>query len=282
MKYAELVRLGGELIEASDADYPDYYGLLVCPECGEPVFLRKSHERSLSEEIEEIEENLIMVKDHFVHHKVTAYNLGCKMRTKIYAKEKEEQLKQEAKKAHDQRLNLLRISMWKYLASNSAISLKLYSKAVKFIQEESSLRRYTSIAESFFDTKALKNYSNTDKPFLNIIKIVETYSVIWAKENFTVVVDFKESHKTTWPFHLKVTNEAFDLFSESKAMKPIRHRLICLATSQLWSNHIRINNIDLMKLTIDEEVAEFYLNKLLQYIGVVFLTVDWQIVLKSK
>jgi hypothetical protein len=58
MKYAILGKLGGEIIAADEADYDDYKSFLKCPNCKEPVFLRKSHPR-----------NDIQIPSSFVHHK---------------------------------------------------------------------------------------------------------------------------------------------------------------------------------------------------------------------
>ena len=46
MKLAKAMRYGGELIEACDCDYSDFKALIpLCPNCSEPVFLRKGSDR---------------------------------------------------------------------------------------------------------------------------------------------------------------------------------------------------------------------------------------------
>ena len=76
MRYAKLIKLGGEYIAAEDADYDDYKGFLTCPECGEPVFLRKAHQRKNAH-----------IADAFVHHKAVPSIELCELRVSRYSTE---------------------------------------------------------------------------------------------------------------------------------------------------------------------------------------------------
>ena len=113
MQYAKLLKLGGQVIEASSADYEDYKGFLLCPECGESVFLRKAYQRGES-----------IVKSAFVHHRAIPEVSKCELRVGSYSLD---DIKAFASQARGQRLASLRVSMWKYLKTTMAINLKQWS-----------------------------------------------------------------------------------------------------------------------------------------------------------
>lgn len=116
MQWAILTSAGGQPIHASKADYSDYKGFLKCEECRKPVFLRKEHQRKGYN-----------VQAAFIHQEAIPEISICEKRVGKYNKERVEQL---ATKAKGQRLNKLKVSMWKYLKRNITANLKDWSKYV--------------------------------------------------------------------------------------------------------------------------------------------------------
>ena len=60
------------VIKASECDYAEHDGFLLCLVCDEPVFLRKSHVR-----------NGHKVSDAFVHHKDSKFASTCELRSVV-------------------------------------------------------------------------------------------------------------------------------------------------------------------------------------------------------
>lgn len=106
MKYAAAMKYGGELVSAIGCDYASFKQLVpLCPECKEPVFLRKEFRRESS-----ITEGSIVQACWCHFRKINSQDfIECENRVNSYSSEKREQLASESK---GQRLKLLNKWFW--------------------------------------------------------------------------------------------------------------------------------------------------------------------------
>ena len=146
MKYAKAMRYGGELIDAADSDYSDFKKLIpLCPECSEPVHLRKESDRvsSLGKEFE--------IPKHWSHFKSVSeeQKAGCEARVSGYTEEDKRRIQT---KARGQRLRLIQ----KYMET-----------AIRAIPYLEYLDNASSQANR--DSEWIANKAETIKIFRNLI-----------------------------------------------------------------------------------------------------------------
>lgn len=157
MKIARVARLQGEIIEAAIADYHDYAGLLLCPCCSEPVFLRKAHFR-----------NGQQVNASFVHHK--GEKDDCELRViSLTLKE----IESYNSVARNQRLALLQISCWEML--KTAECYQLFQSELTHFKRNSKafyLNTRKLLIKSFNESSCRLEYKNL------LIKSLETNLII--------------------------------------------------------------------------------------------------------
>ncbi|HEY9811303.1 MAG TPA: hypothetical protein V6D13_18415 [Halomicronema sp.] len=257
MRYATLTSLGGELIEASQADYEDYKSFLRCPECGEPVFLRKRHKRGTTE-----------ILDAFIHHKAIPEVSICENRVGKYDAQT---VRYSREKARGQRLSTLRLSMWKFLKTNLAVNLKNWSASVKYAETNLLAKEMAAYGEEVL-------IANTNF-FINhtFPKIAESFRnqderIIISLEIKQSVEAFLKIRERDWQLHYKITQEALELFLSPSSMREIRHRICCMFSFP----KILECYPELLTLTINtDEWRRFYIHSLFFFISIIFLTVDW-------
>lgn len=259
MKYAKLVRLGGELIPATEADYQDYEGFLRCPQCGEPVFLRKAHQRGTS-----------LVPAAFIHHKAVEGD-ECELRISRYSTE---HIAQQNAIAKGQRLNKLRVSMWRFLKFNAAMDLKRYSKMV------TECKKYHFIAETVdYGLKCLSPEVNIQFTLDTIERMSQLLldgdeRIVATREDDKKVLDnFIKSRKRDWRLHTRIAKECCELFLSSTEMSELRYRLMCCfcnpqSMAMMWDDLL-----DLDRAT--EEWRSIFFSYLTLEVALLFLTVDW-------
>lgn len=261
MKFAKLIKLGGELIEAAKADYDDYRGFLICPECGEPVFLRKHHKRGNVE-----------IPDAFIHHKLSESTALCEARVNSY---KIERIKGLASKAREQRLRKLQVSLWKYLKMNLSINLSQWSQHVRFAKETKILKEVVEYGEELttYLSDFICNYGLEKTSKLIIEKDISTIFEIVDPRREKIINDFLNSRKRDWELHCKITSEALELFINSKSMKEIRFRLLaCLCNPKILDEaYPELLDLD---MATDEWKDKFksYLSASIIFL---FLMIDW-------
>ncbi|MEA5578701.1 hypothetical protein [Anabaena sp. UHCC 0451] len=257
MEYALLTKIGGELIEASKADYQDYYGFLKCPVCNEPVFLRKGHLRNGKE-----------ITASFVHHKAVPEISTCELRVGKYSQEDIEVFVAKAKK---QRLQKLNISLWKYLKTNMAVSFRDYEK----------LRHKTRNYQLFADLLAYGDQCITN----NIDSIVENLIPTIGEmiknqdDNIGVIMSmldkfnsFVNDLKSDWLLHEKIAKESAELFL-SPQMKEIRYRAL---TVLCYPDNMNLMNKDLIELRMNtDEWIKIFTNYLTLQIALIFISINW-------
>lgn len=249
--------MGGELIEASQADYEDYKRFLRCPECGEPVFLRKRHRRGNTE-----------ILDAFIHHKAVPEVSICENRVGKYDVET---VRHSREKAKGQRLSTLRISMWKFLKTNLAADLKNWSASVKYAQTDPLAKEMAAYGKAVLAEN--RNFL-VDYIFPKIASYLKEQD-----DRFSIGSDIKQSVETflkvryrDWELHCKITREALELFLDYPAMAEIRHRICChFSTPQVLGSYKML--LDLTPGT--EEWSQLFIYDLLLFVSTLFLTVDW-------
>ncbi|MBE9053680.1 hypothetical protein IQ243_25425, partial [Nostocales cyanobacterium LEGE 11386] len=212
MKYAIFVKLGGEIITAEDADYEDYKGFLKCPNCKEPVFLRKAHMR-----------NDIQVPSSFVHHKAVPEVSACELRVGKYTKQDIEAISTTAR---NQRLTKLKISLWKYLKYNLTINLKSWSTYAKDAKKVKLLNDIIDYGMQILENNVNFILENT-LPRTEILFKNKDSRITVVPEMEPFFNAFLKDNKSNWQLHCKITKEALELFLVSNSMKEIRYRLLC-------------------------------------------------------
>jgi len=266
MKYAMLASLGGELIAAENADYSDYKRFLKCPECKEPVFLRKSHRR-----------NNMRVVDAFVHHEASSMGSTCGLRVNNYS---QRTVEISATVAREQRIKILNEFLWKYLKSSLAINLCNCSTELNRIEEYPPLRRWMQEYAMLF-----LEYRKDLVLKIDIINCVAN-ALINLPDNFSadnerkkIVKQFLASQNRCIKLHLKIAKEALDVFLAPQ-MREVKLRLLDVIISP---ECIDAFSSELLVLgTSTEEWELKYFIYILSELAIVFLTVDWSKVLNVR
>jgi hypothetical protein len=114
MKLAKAMRYGGELIDACNCDYSDFKSLIpLCPNCSEPVFLRKDSDRisKLGKEFK--------IPKHWSHFGSTSeeQKAACEARVSSYTEADRQRIQSQAR---GQRLKLIQRWFWKIVTRNNA------------------------------------------------------------------------------------------------------------------------------------------------------------------
>jgi len=107
MKLAKAMRYGGEPIDAADCDYSDFKSLIpLCPNCSEPVFLRKDSDRisKLGKEFK--------IPQHWSHFGSTSeeQKAACEARVSSYTEADRQRIQSQAR---GQRLKLIQRWFWR-------------------------------------------------------------------------------------------------------------------------------------------------------------------------
>lgn len=258
MKYATLIKLGGELIEASSADYSDYRGFLRCPECGEPVFLRAAHQRQGRE-----------VAAAFVHHRAIPEVSICELRVGGYSSE---EVQQRNAKARGQRLQKLRISLWKILKSNLTMDFRPWAAWMReakdhpFFGEVAQFGREILVANPDF----ILNHTFDRLAQMMIDRSPHFHVEAGSEDAFS---NFLNRNQKDWPLHCRIAKEALEFFLNSKELEMIQYRVVvCM------SHPSCLMRIDQALIDLDASTVEWR-NKFASYLTLqicfVFLAVDW-------
>ncbi|MBD2295112.1 hypothetical protein H6G06_16900 [Anabaena sphaerica FACHB-251] len=257
MKYALLTKIGGELIEASKADYQDYYGFLKCPVCNEPVFLRKGHLRNGKE-----------IQASFAHHRAVPEISTCELRVGNYSKEDIEVF---AAKARNQRLQKLNISMWKYMKTNISVNFSGYEQ----IRNRAKGNTTFGYLLDYGDECLLNNNDLIVDEFISVFsKMLRNQGdyITIIKERLGMLNQFLNDLTSDWELHEKITKEAAELFL-SPPMKEIRYRVL---TVLCYPDNMQLLNRDLVKLNMQTEAwQKLFSNYLNQQICLILLSVNW-------
>jgi hypothetical protein len=264
MKYAKLIKLGGELIPSSEADYEDYKGLLVCPVCNEVVFLRKAHSRGSTQ-----------VESSFCHHRFTFASRECEIRVASY---KQDDLIQAANAARGQRLQLLEISMWKFLKTNKSLDFSQWSAKKKSIENIRAFQKIFEFAQMTLDfTTDLLIDIGFDKVD-GIFKHPELASDL-SRQNRESLDYIMNDVTTNWNLHSKIAKEALTLFLKSYSMLVVRQRVIweLIHPSNLVDT---VGLVDLHPNSRDWKIK--FSNHLVVGIIFIFLSVNWLEVFGEK
>jgi hypothetical protein len=264
MRYAILVKLGGEILDAQEADYDDYKGFLKCPECREPVFLRKAFIR-----------NDIEVSASFVHHKAVAELSICELRVGKYSQTDVEIISTKVK---GQRIQKLKISIWKFLKRNLTINLKAYPKFVSDAKRIKFLIDVIDYGMEILDSNVSFILDST-LPRVEILFQEKDPRIGIVPEMQSYFDAFLEQNKNSWKLHYKITKEALELFLSSQYMKDIRHRLLCCLCHPTTLQSVP----ELLDLNAEtREWREKFTAYLTLQITFVFLTVDWVNIFNEK
>lgn len=119
MKHAASIRYGGQLITAEEVGYEDYRHMgLICPHCGDPLFLASSHDRHLATG------DVTHISAQFRHFKASDPVLVQKCVARV-AQYDDREVERRASVARHQRLKILQRWFWS-IFTNRAETLVLY------------------------------------------------------------------------------------------------------------------------------------------------------------
>lgn len=258
MKYAKLLKLGGELIEAASADYSDYKGFLRCPECGEPVFLRAAHQRAERE-----------IEAAFCHYRAIPEVSACELRIGRYSPQ---EVAARNSIARGQRLQKLRISFWKILKTSLGLDFKHYAASVREAKEIPFFGEVVNYGKLILmhNPKFI-----LDDTFDRIAEMMEKgdkrIGVDAAMVN--VVADFMHRSMRNWPLHCKIAKEALQFFLTSPELELIQFRVAaCMAHPSV------LMKIDQSLVDLDTSTSEWrqkFAGYLTLQICFIFLMIDW-------
>lgn len=257
MKFAKLTKLGGDLISASEADYIDYAGFLRCPECDEPVFLRKAHSRGET-----------AIPDAFVHHKAVPEISACQLRVGNYSPEYVANVNAQAR---GQRLHKLQLSMWKFLKRNLAVSFKSWSAAVRDAKEWPFLGEVVKYGEEVLESNRGYIISTVLPTTAELLSDRDPHIQV-APGAEAMIDTFLKGRSRDWQRHCAITEDALDLFLSAKALAEVRHRFCCcLCHLNVLKGYPNLLDLDTATLEWKEQFVAF----LTLYVTLVFLSVDW-------
>lgn len=257
MKYAKLSKIGGELIEASEADYEDYKGFLKCPVCGDTVFLRKQHTSKGT-----------TIRAAFIHHKAIPEISICELRIGGYGRE---DVEREAGKARGQRLNKARVSLWKYLRTNQVIDLSSWAFYKKDMNETKGRRSLIEYANLVIDV---------NKEAIIDIYLPTSEEIILKDEGFKIALDEQRQRVTqrvrainrNRELHHKITVEMLSLILYDRYFLEIRHRILCvLCHFQAMKEEIKLARLS----PNTQEWKDRFGIYLAGTVCSIFVTVDW-------
>lgn len=258
MRYAKLIKLAGELIEANAADYSDYRGFLRCPECGEPVFLRSAHQRQERE-----------VAAAFIHHRAIPLVSQCELRVGGYSSE---EVQRRNAQARGQRLQKLRISLWKILKTNVTMDFKPWSAFMRDAKENSLLAEVAGYGREILRVNPNFILHETfDRLAQLMIDRSPQFHVDSRAENR--LADFLRRNEKDWPLHCKIAKEALEFFLVSNELDLIQYRVaVCMCHPAVLSR------VDPLFIELDVSTKEWrskFGSYLTLQICFVFLGVDW-------
>lgn len=258
MQYAKLIKLGGELIAATEADYSDYKGFLVCPECGEPVFLRKAHKRGEA-----------IIGDAFIHHKAIPEVSICEARVGRYDQQTVQAIQAQAR---GQRLAKLRVSLWKFIKSSAICDFRNWASAVREAKEYQMIEEVVQFADDSA-TQNLELLAKMMPIILDDIRDNANEVDILEPVATTRLVQFTKSRKRDWMLHSRIATEALG-FLLTDGMKESRWRMLSYISNPLY--YSMLNRYD----WIDEDMAtkHWRLNfakHILCTMCLIFASIDW-------
>lgn len=293
MRYASLTKLGGELIEADRADYDDYKGFLRCPECGEPVFLRKSHTRQSAQRVSAVggtaiavPSQLITVPSAFVHHQAVPEVSVCELRVGSYT---EAEVEYRRSVSRDQRLKKLQVSMWKYLKTNLFFSLNNYYLFAKRFKKDVLYQNLVQKITSDID-RAERQDEIINEFFPFVAKDMHSFWIDYypktINNNEQQLYQFLNKRRRDWSLHCLLAREALDFTLRDKAMESVRYRLLCCflddSCIKQGIKFIEHENVveeirhqpDEWKIVLDQYICKCFTT--------VFLMVDWMEIFNTE
>lgn len=226
MKIAKVARLQGEIIEASEAEYHNYYGMTLCLCCDEPVFLRKAHVS-----------RGVKISAAFVHHE--GEKEQCKLRTSSISLS---EIVSINNKSRNQRLFLLNQNCWRMLQSS-----------ICYITPQLHLSEFTNKDKKFYlKTRSILTKSFTDSRFRSEFK---TYLTQVLKDNMVVGKHLKGSGGTVVSYELVKNSQiaqevlAFCLSAKGKNILLKMIPTICFLTRQIFNDKLQLEAIVKQQLT---------------------------------
>lgn len=272
MKYAKLIKLGGELIPVDKADYSTYDGGLICPECGEDVFLRKSHTRTNQE-----------VSAAFCHKRAIPEVSVCELRVGRYTQQDVERMAGEAR---DQRRRKLQVSLWKYLKTNRYLNLNLWEKNRTEWKRYSKINHwFTSQIETLINDAVVTFISKDSQESIEKIVTNSIDELFLTKLELEVFVryynqfavelfnDFRLKRSSTWRLHTKISKEVAIFLCQDINRNLIERILWSILDLEL--SDFGDENIHLLATWNKPHWKDDFLFVLIRKIAFIVLTVDW-------
>lgn len=211
MFLAKSMRFAGQIVKASECDYNDYKKLgLLCPECGELVFLVRPKTRTIKGK----EYKVLPYFSHFKQSKEIAK--VCELRVSNYS---EKEIKKALAKAQGQRYRFFERWFWNLMCqvpltseglpveSLTSLHDKLYKESSLYAKKSDN---YTLLLATILQDKRLKKHLLDT--LRNSFENTEFNTDLVPEQDRQSILDYisKLKHKLDLDLHLQICSEAMD------------------------------------------------------------------------
>lgn len=248
------------VIKASECDYAEHDGFLLCLVCDEPVFLRKSHVR-----------NGHKVVSALIHHKDSKFASTCELRSVV----NREVLHRQSIRQHNQTLAKLELYMWKLLKTNACVELKHWSNMLCDCKSKADTFKGLCGWNDEILTRDLDTIWKCYEKIAEGLRTGDNGLKDISPERAKAIEQLcQHNNNVYWHRHINISWQAYKLLTTSHHMYPIRERLYGVLC---YPRYMNANGI-----TVGRWIREFddtncrYIAHLISGIQYICLTVDWQ------
>lgn len=243
------------IVKATESDYQDFYGYLICPECDDVLFLRKAHVRDGVE-----------IKASFVHFTQNDLTTECKNRIKA---RKQENIRKSKYKSRQQQIKKLSLSLWKHLKTNKDVDLKywdVYFKAAMYKKE--SFKKITDHLDGLANQLTIDDLWIAFDASLSSTKNFKGDTSKWL--NSMCLADFYRHTNISW--------DLFNLLMFNRNFKDLRLRIYSVLLHPEHLEAVGLIGGNINRPDFNQKVLAYIVSSFVLAVA----TVDWKKILEQK
>lgn len=243
------------IVKASESDYPDFYGYLLCPSCDDVLFLRKSFLREG-----------VRVSASFIHFAENEITVECKKRVRGSNQKRVAQAKY---KSRQQQINKLSLSLWKHLKTNQGVELKYWDKYFEYaMYKKDSFIRITNHLDKISSQLSLDDLWLAYDISVDAVKSFNRDISKWLS-SMTLAEYYRQ---------LSISWDLFKLLLFNNNFRELRLRIYSML---LHPEHLK--SIGLVREQINTaNFSEKVLAYIISSFVLIITTVDWREILEQK